>query len=116
MCKSVQSSAPDFPPSFSLAETQLTLSPKLTDVSYVICSGQVNGKEIEQFVAPGTHCEQGIPGQKIDVVNVSGPATATRVFVQHSKDGAAVSSYVPPSLRPEYTKTTPFDFRETAAA
>lgn len=53
-----------------------------------------HGSEQEYFVNPGTHCEQGIIGKKIDVANVMGVATMTRTFVQFGTDNQVLTSAV----------------------
>lgn len=50
----------------------------------MVCRG--DGYEVEQFVAAGTHCEQGVPYERLDMVNAPGVATATRIFTQNSPD------------------------------
>lgn len=81
---------------------------QLTDVSYVVCRGG-GGFEQEQFVAPGTWCEKGIPYQRKDAI-VAGAATATRMYdlyppATQSTLASVVSS--PPASLPPVTSSAP---------
>ncbi|KAK5102363.1 hypothetical protein LTR70_000148 [Exophiala xenobiotica] len=70
----------------------------LTDVSYVFCPSTGNAA-VEQFVAAGSRCAQGIPGIKVDSIEPQ-PATTTRTFAQFgadSKPRASSTSSTPES-------------------
>lgn len=54
---------------------------KLTDVSYVVCSGNPEAPNRELIMQAGFTCQQGIVGQKID--SVAGPSvtpSTTRTY------------------------------------
>ena len=74
----------------------LANTPQLTDVSYVFCPSAGN-IAIEQFVAAGTRCAQGIVGHKLDAFEYQ-PATVTRVFVQHGPDGKPADIAAKPTV------------------
>lgn len=67
---------------------------QLTDVSYVVCPGP-GGRALEQFVAAGTHCQQGVVRQKNDGIE-GVPATQTRTYVQYSADANQMQNTVIP--------------------
>ncbi|KAK5948795.1 hypothetical protein OHC33_010219 [Knufia fluminis] len=60
----------------------------LTDISYVICSGDESRPQTETFVIPGAKCIQGIVGKVKDTQTMV-PATATRTFALHSYGATA---------------------------
>ena len=71
-------------------------------MSFVYCP-PANGQAVEQFVAPGTQCVQGVVGQRIDAID-GNVAVTTRTFQQFDADGKPLGQAQPTTMSTSITR------------